>query len=738
MFQTFNSAMTDVASSRRTQGRAAGSSQRGHGSTRSLHAQTFRACKRCRIYHIKCGEKPCEPCRANNAKCVWRRESTTAGPHTMGSPTSPTRRMPSTPSAIDKGPPGPSSHMAATMINYGRGLEGTAGTNLPTANNITNTAHGNDSSNASSASTPESGRGESTIYTPSLESPPTSQANKVRQLFRDLTPAMGSEDSPPNPFPALPQSSSHRGAHGDLVDQGVEPLNRDKQAYFVRLFWTSLGPLFPIMANPEFEALFTANWTEMFDRDTIEGAMVNGMTALGIQCGQSAGVGGRILGADSDTDRRGSLKYYRCCRDRLRAESHRVNVTSIRCYILLALYELQANRVESAYYIAGLGVRRAHMSRLHLAPPAHVTEPEAQGRVRTWWLLYWIDLHCSMQLDRPAAVHRSSITCPATFSPIQRQDHDFTTYSNALSKLTDSIAESLGALPTIQSVVEGDLSSRHEESAERLFYTMRSLAAFLSSLPRELLNPRESAGSGYSTPTEGRENSGLHHVPDYLQPGGASVALVLGVPDWLQRQRILLELQYHNACVLLQRPFILWQQAPGGSPTSATLPRTKYHADYAVQHANSIITILYSIYCKSDILDGLTMVFQYLWNAITTLAVQYYLDAKSLQSVGLLDSLSRVLAILESISRANPEALHVYQVTHALISRLQDTPETGILHTATVPWPDIDIMAPVSTDNLLATTFSTDANGFHTFTGDDFMIQGFDVNNFDTFDPFEF
>ncbi|KAI1082133.1 fungal-specific transcription factor [Whalleya microplaca] len=753
MFHTFNFSMTDAASSRRPQGRPAGSTQaqREHSTRRStIHSQTFRACKRCRLYHIKCGQKPCESCRVNNARCVWRQAPSTLASDNPGSPRAPRPSV-----SLDTEVASVASSSTHVATSYSRGVENT-GVNIPSFT----TTRGN-STNTSAASTPiSSGWGELTTSTPLLASSPTSRAYRVRQLFQDLAPVLASDDSHPNPFPILPRAASnHRNVSDGLV-QGAEPLNRDKQAYFVRLFWTSWGPLFPVMTEAEFESLFTANWPSWVEQRTIEGAMIDGMTALGIQCGQAAGVGGRILGLESEADRRSSWGYFQRCRDYLRAEGSRVTVSSIRCYILLVLYELQANRVESAYYMAGLGVRRAHMCKLHLTPPTHVNAKEATGRIRTWWLLYWLDIHCSMQLDRPAGVHRSSITChpppdrygntPSgeTASGLALQSETCpTTYSCFLSKLTISIAEALEAMPTIQSLNEEDNASTLEEPAERLFYTMRHLAAFLTSLPKELLNPHETTYSGYnSPPLENPEGSTLSPLFEDRPPGVPPVALMLGVPDWLQRQRIMLELYYYNACVLLQRPFVMWQQGSGPSTRSANLPRTKYHADYAVQHACSIISILHSIYTKSDILDGLTMVFQYLWNAITTLVVQSFVDPQSPQTARLSEPLSSALAILESLSRTNLEALHIYQVSRSLVHRLRDTNEINMnIHPSDSRqrleppscFASQVSLAPSSEDVMVANR-ATHANEFDSFMGSDYMIPEFDTNNFNVFNTYGF
>jgi hypothetical protein len=493
------------------------------------------------------------------------------------------------------------------------------------------------------------------------------------------------------------------------------------------------------MAEAEFESLFAKDWFNLVARQTVEGAMIDGMTALGIQCSHAAGAGGRLLGRVPDTARRSSIAYFKRCRDHLRGQGSHVSVDSIRCYILLALYQLQANRVEDAYYTVGLGVRRAHMSRLHLTPAASITTPDAVGRVRVWWLLSWLDLHCSMQLDQPTAVQRSAVTCPPPPDP---QDdlasdsgwtpwRDFSPwqYLCCLSKLTAAVVEALDAVITIRSLDEIDNSSHLEESADRLFQPMNRMEKWFASLPEPLVNPRERVLSNGSISAPEIAGSSA------AMPEKAPVALVLGVPDWLQRQRIMLELHYHNACVLLQRPYVLWQQSSELTGRSGLI---KYHAEQAIRHACFVLSILYSIYSKSDILDGLTMTLQFLWNAIITIAAQIFVHPYDPQTAPLSESLSNGLAILESLSRTNLEALHVYQVSYSVITQLQDGPGSSIsisqwqnpFQSGSSPARS----AALSDDALDNLTNFADLHGFMTNE----MTIGHSIDSFDLFDAYRF
>jgi hypothetical protein len=402
-----------------------------------------------------------------------------------------------------------------------------------------------------------------------------SSARHFRLFLKSVSPALAGDGAvASNPFPPLPQDV---GLSRDIAAhvEPLTPLNKAQQTYFARLFWTSCGSFFPLMSEVEFQDLFAADWGIRFSERPIAAAVVDGLTALGIQCGYAAGTGGRILGfdaaarADTNVLRQRSLEYFARCRDRLRAEGARVTIDAIRCYVLLGLYHLQANQLESAYYIVGLGVRRAHMIKLHQSPPAQPNDYEAVGRILTWWMVYWLDIHCSMQLDRPPAVQRCTVTCPPPPDPrehltagvaagqIPWKDVHPSAFTFFSSKLTMAMAEALEGAPSNLPADTSVLAL--EEAAQQLFMSMKSLQAWFSALPSQMMNSRE-------------ENS------------AALVALELGTPDWLQRQRIILELRYSNACMLLQRPFVLWTQLPGMfGVAEESLPRANFHVSGAVQ-----------------------------------------------------------------------------------------------------------------------------------------------------------
>ncbi|KAJ6779472.1 hypothetical protein PWT90_00778 [Aphanocladium album] len=717
MFYTFNTVMTDVVTAGRPTRVQSRAERRQNSQNSTPKSQTFRACVRCRQHRIKCSEKPCEPCRTNNRKCVWTEEPSAAA-RTPITPTGLATPRPSKPSA-------PSSTRSRTATapyaspNNTDNEEGTSDS-LPMQDRCPCAQHPNTPNSSHSQSDDTSQRA-----TSSHVSPMPNLTNEFQNFLQSLGMVPTAEEGSMNLFPSLPSArhDSLFSAPLPITPSATEALNWDSQLYFVRICWMSLAPLFPIMPEADFEALYTADGPDLMGRGTIEGALINGMTALGIQCAEAAGSGGRILGCSPYAGSRSSFEYFRRCRDVVQDQEggKPACVSTIRCYILLALYQLQANQLEKAYYTIGVGVRRAYIGRFHLAPASHNPTRVADDRVRVWWLLYWLDVHCSLQLGRPTAVQQSSNACPPPSSPpnrfmqmqadvVSNKEASLDNYRFVLSKLTTVVAGALDDLPWVQSLEEINNASRMASSASRLCETITKLETSIQELPDLLLTPH-----GSRTPP--CNVGSTMFSPNHQMTSSTTAALTIGVPDWLQRQRLVLELHYLDACLVLQRPFVLWKRSRANDASISQ------HAESAVHRACSVLSLLRSIYSRSDILDRLTMVLPFIWNAITTIAAQVFAEPTGGKTEELLAAVANALAILEPLSRTSSDSLHVYQISQSLAAKLRGGNGTSVA-------------LPLATPNTLANDFFKS-----TFTGslelDGFLNDEVPMpDNFSEFYPF--
>lgn len=84
----------------------------------------------------------------------------------------------------------------------------------------------------------------------------------------------------------------------------------------------------------------------------------------------------------------------------------------------------------------------------------------------------------------------------------------------------------------------------------------------------------------------------------------------LEAPEWLQRQRLLLELTYHNLMMNFYRPLITFAKPPSSSTQLANRNNVS-----CLNHAIAITNIILQILKSSDILNGWHEAFHLQWNA---------------------------------------------------------------------------------------------------------------------------
>jgi hypothetical protein len=150
------------------------------------------------------------------------------------------------------------------------------------------------------------------------------------------------------------------------------------------------------------------------------------------------------------------------------------------------------------------------------------------------------------------------------------------------------------------------------------------------------------------------------------------------LPVWLQRQKILLELQYHNAYVLILRPFVSLCYAHFTDPSSET-PTTEteqshvqHHISSAVHHASTIISIVFALSSRSDVLYGWPEVLQPLWNATMVIVTYVYANSLNHGALAASQSLARAESVFQCFSATSTAARSAKDVVQSLVQNLND------------------------------------------------------------------
>jgi hypothetical protein len=607
-----------------------------------------RACDRCRLHRIKCDEqKPCAQCVGIKAKCIVSYPP----PRSSQANNSDTdhRRCESS-SVLPPRSPSPSPTHTACRCNSA------SSTTTPSRTSMSQ------ESSCATRTPPDN-----------VHKEDFNLASHVQGFFQPaFSHTLAGCLFPQLPHPAVPSGERPLASNALLKSQ---------RSYYLRLFWDVCHPLLQIMSETEFAELDALPPPTMFDEYSARSALVDSMIALGIQHSHATGLAGRILGLQQPPSQQyyhappspeatwPGFEYFHRCRECMRTNTE-VTLEALRCHALMVLYLMKGNAFRDAYNLLGITVRKAYIAKLHRLPPSDLPEAGKTARMQMWWMLFSLDLQCSLQLDMPAAGQKSLVKCPFpaedalaryVSSPSHREEGmNASTYSTRLVNLAVIVTD-IGACVSTADLVDdddGNSPAALEHHALNLSSALQNLEVWRDQLPSELLLSQCGNGSGNT------------EMLDFDRD--------LALPAWLQRQTVLLELHYHNAYTLIQRPFIRLRYAHSNEasgmtpPPDSRQPHVELHIASALHHATIIVDTVFTVCSMSDVLYGWSEVLQPLWNA--TLTIMAYVYANSLSSMvpRALDSLTRAQAVFESFSPTCPSALSAKDIVQSLANRLQN------------------------------------------------------------------
>ena len=135
--------------------------------------------------------------------------------------------------------------------------------------------------------------------------------------------------------------------------------------------------------------MYDSLWQNTAQEGQPHGALIDCMTALGIQYGHGADLASRILGLRSTGHRLAGdvswagFAYFRRCRDSITSTID-VTIVGMQCYALMALYLLNASDFKAAYNMLGVAIRNAHGMNLHREPDERMVPDQKDIHRRVW------------------------------------------------------------------------------------------------------------------------------------------------------------------------------------------------------------------------------------------------------------------------------------------------------------------------------------------------------------------
>ncbi|KAI1654612.1 fungal-specific transcription factor domain-containing protein [Daldinia decipiens] len=606
---------------------------------RQKRSQVARACDYCRVHRIKCDNNhPCLNCQTRGGQCsndhtngvrtlphAFREierlkqrnqelqkeleEERSRNRNQVVTPTgSSSSQLPTPPNISSSSsisittPSGPYSYDAVSSRRYWEGIY----TN--TARSASKTWYGPASLlyfisrlNAFLASTLQQHLPESSL-----------QPNSASRLLDGPT-------SPPDK-----QTDEHDQVPPDDPIKAKEYLTATQEEYFLDLYWQSHHTSLLVLDEDNFRRHYKSLWVGSRKKRK-PSALVDIVIALCMQYGMARGRGNNnsVTGnANVDTDDAtlaGRWHYCRC-QNLLACELESPTISTLQCNILSVVWLCCASFQNMADSTLAVTARTAQMLGLHLPPPQSMPQREREMRKRLWWSIYVAETKTSMKLGRPFMLHLSHASCglPADdheaaaqsgsgFAPL---DDDVTWLSWNLhnTKLVLAARDVYTAFyDKYPDFVEGDgnqtiydAPAAMETYAEFLIMRMRALEQWVKDVPDALKTQRKNHGIPFSTD---------------LSP----VEIEQFAPLWVQRQRLLLELLYHNLCTNLYRPFISFKRSPYSLVSSQSSSLAESCAHRCASHAMALTHIMRQILSTTDILTGWQEAFQWEWNVAMTL-----------------------------------------------------------------------------------------------------------------------
>ena len=406
----------------------------------------------------------------------------------------------------------------------------------------------------------------------------------------------------PNTFNVEEQAGQLAPPTADPIHTG-EYLSSTQEEYFLSLFWQSYYTSYPILDELEFLEYYRSLWATPNEKRK-PSALADVVIALCMQYGMarlpSAEQGLNVTSSASVSKTDATIAgrwYYRRCQTLLSAELESPIISTLQCQILCSIYLCCASFPNMADSACGLAVRTAYMLGLHLEPPQSMPRRERETRKRLWWTLYVMETKMSMKLGRPFLLHDSSTTCS-----LPADDHEIATLvGSSFAPLGENVTWLTWNLHNTKLLLAARKAyTTFYDGAPDTFNTCDSqpiterLQHWLRDVPEAIKTQRQNNGLPFST-----DQSALQ-IEQFA-------------PLWLQRQRLLLELLYHNLCINLYRPFISF------APATAQTRLADGTAVKCAAHAMALIHMMHQVLTSTSILAGWLETFQWQWNAAMTL-----------------------------------------------------------------------------------------------------------------------
>lgn len=621
--------------------------------------QVARACDWCRVHRVKCdNDRPCSNCRNREGQCSNNDGAkTTTLPQAFREIDRLTQRVQELEQELERERKAgqtlntPPSVLPSTPDS--RDQLGTVGQNIPRGSYRGQTNAGIwEGIHISTARSPQK-----TWYGPS------SLFYFIGRISTFLTSALKQSHSTQRMLPSsastlldgpttlTEEEQPTRLIGDDDPNRAGEYLSPTQEEYFLSLFWQSYNTTYPILDEEEFKKHYQSLWTDS-QKERKPCPLVDIVIAVCMQYGTARVLASRDNASKANTNKTDATIagrwHYRRCQALLATELESPTISTLQCHLLSSVYLCCASFQNMADNASGLAVRTAYMLGLHLEPPATIPRREKELRKRLWWMVYVLESKMSMKLGRPFLLQESSATCSfpsddreiammsgSNFAPLS-ENVTWLTWALYCTKLM--FAARTAYISFYQSMPDIFTACNNHSTTELL-------DEWLKGLPEPLKTKRQDNGVAFSTDC-------------------SALDIEQFAPFWLQRERLLLELMYHNLSTNLYRPSICC--ALGGTST----PLADQTSTKCANHAMEFIHIIHQVLTSTSILTGWHEVFQWSWNAAMTLVGFLLAYPQSPHTQAARKSIDLSVAVFETYGSSFAVAVSAATIMRDLIAKV--------------------------------------------------------------------
>ncbi|KAF9770125.1 hypothetical protein IL306_012358 [Fusarium sp. DS 682] len=488
------------------------------------------------------------------------------------------------------------------------------------------------------------------------------------------------------PGPATGSSASLSTGLTEKTLSGRD-LSATQEAFFLDLFWDSWHCCYQLLDESELKAHYKSLWAEPIRNARKDSALVDivlalcmqfGVTSLPRQSGCKAEVNSR------DAAIAGRWLFQRCQR-LIASDLERPTLETFQCQLWSAIYLSNASYQNMAQNMLGVAARTAYTLGLHVEPGNELPPREREARKRAWCILYMFETRSCIRLGRPWVTQTQQITpfIPSGGSRIPSGGVAQLGYTSERAKLTEIARAGFDdAFNHRSRAVSSEASPQSQDQSRAYYAGMQRLRAWAEALPGNLKTARRGDGKPLSTDLSDIE----------IEPFA---------PIWLCRQRLMLELFYHELMLTLGRHFIGQSLTRTGYTCSPEMTKL---AETSALHAAATTQLLYQVYQEYDILNGWYEPFNCQWNAAITL-VGYLLTTHNDSAVVSVahTALSQSITVLERMGEFFGTASSAAGVIKTLHQKLNtpfeaqvtddnNTVTTGVVHDINFNgWEDVDM-----------------------------------------------